>query len=160
MQQTSLPVLIPKEGDFYRNVPFWARFNVAFLSAGMVRITAPDGTTTDVALDAALTQTLALVTVDPKTYFGDAILKNNVVATGTATLTATLGVTGTVAAFLAAQNLQAAVADTTFGTTGAPVILTLASIDVEILLTATTDNLDSISAMNFDVFLLISTLPS
>lgn len=163
MEQTSLPILIPRASEgSYRNVPFWSRFSIDFLSAGFIRVTAPDGSTTDVALTAALTQDVSLFTMAANSFIHATRIKSRVQGVGTTTLTAKMGVTGADTIFLSsAFDLMAAIADTNLAAKSSPISgnNTVAAIDFVVLLTATVATLDNLSALGFDVWVCLSTLP-
>jgi hypothetical protein len=142
--------------------PVWDKVSVDFLSPGKIQITRPDGTKVTVSLAAGLTQTVPLFTMPKNTAVLALRQKVRVAAAGVATLTDTLGVTGAVTFFdSTAYDLKGAPSDTNIqdNWSGAG-NNTVAAIDFVAALTATVDNLDQLTAIGFDVWVLTTILPT
>lgn len=142
--------------------PVWDKASVDFLSAGNVQVTAPNGTKTTVALAAALTQSIPLFTMPKNTAVLAIRIKARVAALGVTTLGAKTGVTGTPNFFVnTSYDLKAAVADTNFlDGVAAAFNNTVAAIAFIVGLTATVDNLNLLTQIGFDVWVLTTILPT
>lgn len=124
-------------------------------------ITNPDGTTSTVAKAAAVTQSVTVFALPAQSVLGTCIVKPGTAFTGTTTLTATLGVTGTLTACVSTPfDLQAAVSNTNFtAVLPATPVVSFAGTNVLLALTSTINNLSSISAGSVTVWLVWYTLP-
>lgn len=142
-------------------VPVWQKWIIANSGANFL-ITKPDGTTTTVAKAAAVTQSVSLLTPGVTFKLTDCVIKSGTAFTGTTTLTATVGITGTLTGCVSvAYDMKAAVSSTNFGI---PTIATSAmstnGTDALILaLTSTIDNLSSVSAGSVTVWVRLEYLP-
>ena len=129
-------------------VPQWASYTVANSGSNFL-ITKPDGTTSTVAKAAATTQSVSLFTLPAGAVVQQCVIKSGTAFTGTTTLTATVGITGSLTGCVSvAYDMKAAVSVTNFGLP--TVLVGLASFNgtdaVILALTSTIDNLSSISA--------------
>lgn len=111
------------------------------------------------AATAALTANVALVTLPAGSVVLHARIKPTVQWAGTATLTASVGDASGATAYTATQDLKAAVANTTFIANTAPKITTEAAAGVLLAFTATTNNLNVLSAGSL-VCTIIYALPA
>lgn len=142
-------------------VPVWQKWTVANSGSNFL-ITRPDGTTTTVAKAGAVTQSVSLLTPAVTFKVTDCIIKSGTAFTGTTTLTATVGITGTLTGCVSvAYDMKAAVSVANFGL---PTIATSAASfngtdSVLLALTSTIDNLSSISAGSVTVWIRLEYLP-
>jgi hypothetical protein len=123
-------------------------------------ITNPDGTTSTVAKDAALTQNVTIFALPTNNMIVGCGVKTTTAFTGTTTLTSTLGITGVVTACISvAFDMKAAVSNTNFSF-GSPVALpTFSTTNLVLALTATVDNISSISAGAMSIWIAWYVLP-
>lgn len=112
---------------------------------------------------AALTNDIALLTLPAKTLIHHVVIKQTTAFAGTTTYTLSVGVSGTLAKYIAAYDVKPAVAATTFGASATNIQATLESFggttSVRVAATATVENLDQASAGVADIYVQTSTLP-
>jgi hypothetical protein len=128
-------------------VPQVAKFTVANSGANFL-ITNPDATTSTVAKAAALTQSVIVFALPANAVVESCELTTGTAFAGTTTLTATLGITGTLTACIAgAYDLNAAVGNTN---TSLSLLTTpinsVAATNLILALTATVSNISALSA--------------
>lgn len=144
----------------------WCKYNVAFNSTNF-RVTACDGTTSDVARAAALTQSVTLAALPAKSFVQSTVVKTSTAFVGTATLNITLGITGTTDLFVNTPfDVKTVVSATNLVQGGLLTgggdlnnITTMAATNLLLTFTATTNNLSLISAGSIDVWANVTTLP-
>ncbi len=112
---------------------------------------------------ADVTNNIELFSLPAKTVIHKVIIKQTTAFLGCATYTISVGIAGTLAKYIAAYDVTAAVAATTFGVSLATVNATLenfsSAASIKIAATSTIQNLSSSSAGAVDVYVLTSTLP-
>jgi hypothetical protein len=112
---------------------------------------------------AALTNSITLVSLPAKTVVYDVIVKHSTVFAGTASYTLSVGITGTLAKYTAAFNVQQAVSNTAFATIANTLVPQVesftAAVNLLVTATSTTQNLSSSTAGAVDIWVLTSTLP-
>ena len=145
-------------------LPVWSKITVANSGANFTVTCSPATTlcgTSPVAKAAALTQSVTLLTLPAKGYILSCMAKSGTSFAGTTTLTATVGITGTLTACISgAYDLNAAVSNTNLSVAlPATPIVSIAGTSVILALTGTISNLSSISAGSTDVWILWSVLP-
>lgn len=155
-----LPVYVPLDSraDFYSNVPFWLKFNIRVSGVNFI-ITAPDGVETTVARAAALTQVVNFFTLPTRVFLHAYCEKTAVAFVGVATLTNTIGITGTPTWISggAPFDMKAAVSQTNFS--AAAVGLGADTFDetfATVALTSTVQNLSALSIGSLDLWLQVS----
>jgi hypothetical protein len=124
-------------------------------------VTSPTGSTSTVAKAADITQSVTVFALPANSVIVSCVMKSGTAFTGTTTLTATLGVTGTLTACVSvAYDLKAAVSNTnlTAALPATPVV-SIAGTNLLLALTSTVDNLSSISAGSVSVWLAYYILP-
>lgn len=142
-------------------VSVWQVYTIANSSTNLL-ITKPDGSTTTVAKAAATTQSVSLVTPGANFTLDGCIVKTSTAFVGPTTLTATVGITGTLTGCVSvAYDMKAVVSATNFGL---PTLVTAATstngTDAIILaLTTTIDNITTISTGTVVVWLRFVLLP-
>lgn len=126
-----------------------------------LQITQPTGTTSLVAKAAAVTQSFTLFALPAKALVLNCVVKSTTAFTGTTTLTATVGITGTLTACVATPfDLKAAVTNTNFAVAlPTTPIVSYAGTNLILALTSTIDNMTSISAGSVDVTITWQILP-
>lgn len=141
-------------------IPQSGKWNVANSGANLV-ITDPLGGTATVAKAAAVTQSVTVFALPAKAMVLSCVVKTGTAFTGTTTLTATLGITGTLTACVSTPyNLQAAVTATNFSVVlPTTPIVSYAGTNLILALTSTVQNISSISAGSVDVTITWQTLP-
>lgn len=112
---------------------------------------------------AGLTNDIEVVSLPLKTVVHAAILRPTTAFAGTATYTLSVGITGSLAKYIAASDVKAAVTNTLFYLVGASFVPGPenfgAATSVRIAATSTVQNLDQSSAGAATVYLLTSLLP-
>ena len=141
-------------------VPQIAKWTVENSSTNLL-ITKPDGTTSTVAKAAATTQSVTLFALPANATVLSCTVKTGTAFTGTTTLTATLGITGTLTACVATPfDMKAAVSNTNFAVAlPTTPIVSFAGTNLILALTSTVDNLSSISAGSVTVWITWMVLP-
>lgn len=142
------------------SVPMVGKWTVAN-SGGNFLITDPSGATTTVAKAAATTQSVTIFALPANSVLLGCTAKSTTAFTGTTTLTATVGVTGTLTACIATPfDLKAAVANTNVSVALAltPTV-NIAGTNLILALTSTVDNLSSVSAGAVSVWVTWMVLP-
>lgn len=141
-------------------IPQVGKWTVANSSTNFL-ITNPDGTTSTVAKAAALTQSVTVFALPANTVVLGCVIKTGTAFAGTTTLTATLGVTGTLTACVSgAYDLNAAVTNTNLTAVALSVpVVTVAGTNALLALTSTISNLSSISIGSVTIWLTTYTLP-
>jgi hypothetical protein len=141
------------------SVPQSGRWTIANSGANFL-ITAPDNTTTTVAKAAAVTQSVVVFALPANSVVQSCTIKSGTAFTGTTTLTASLGITGTLAGCVAGPyDLKAAVSATNVTIAATPGIVSIAGTNFILALTSTIDNLSSISAGSVTVWMTWYVLP-
>ena len=137
-----------------------AKWAVANSSTNLT-ITNQAGTVVTTAKAAALTQSLTIFALPVKAMVLSCVIKTTTAFTGTATLTATLGITGTLTACISTPfDLKAAVSNTNFSVAlPTTPIVSYAGTNLILALTSTIDNITSISAGAVDVTITWQVLP-
>jgi hypothetical protein len=140
--------------------PQIAKWTVANSGSNFL-ITNPDGTTSTVAKAAAITQSVTVFALPANGKILDCTVKTTTAFAGTATLTSTLGVTGSLTGCIGtAYDMKAAVSNTNFSVAlPATPIVSFAGTNVILALTSTVENISSISAGAISIWLTWSTLP-
>lgn len=140
-------------------VPLVAKWTVANSSTNLL-ITQPTGTTTTVAKVAAVTQSVTLFALPAKSVVLSCTIKSDTAFTGTTTLSATVGITGTLTACIATPfDLKAAVGNTNVAIAlPATPVISWAGTSLILALTSTIDNLTSISAGTVEVQVIYTIL--
>lgn len=139
----------------------WQKYVVANSGVNFL-ITRPDGTTATVAKAAGTSQSVTLLTPAVNFKVTDCVIKSGTAFSGTTTLTATVGITGTLTGCISsAYDLKATVSNTNFAI---PTLVTNAAsvngTDAVILaLTSTVDNISAISVGSVTVWVRIEYLP-
>lgn len=112
---------------------------------------------------AALTNDIALFSLPAKTLIHKVVIKQTTAFAGTTTYTLSVGIVGTLEKYLAAYDVKAAVAATTFGASAVTVNATLESFggatSIRVAAVATNENLNQASAGVADIYVQTSTLP-
>lgn len=113
------------------------------------------------ALAGATTQSLALFTKAANVKIEQAVIKHSTAFSGGAVsaLTASVGISGTLAGIIAALDVFAAVAATGFKEEAAAPTLTLASVGVVLAFSATGANMSALTAGALTVWIKSSVLP-
>lgn len=126
-----------------------------------LQITQPTGTTSLVAKAAAVTQSVTLFALPAKALVLNCVVKSTTAFAGTTTLTATVGITGTLTACVATPfDLKAAVSATNFAVAlPTTPIVSYAGTNLILALTSTIDNLTSISAGAVEITITWEVLP-
>lgn len=139
---------------------FSSKWSVANSSTNLT-ITNLAGTVVTTAKAAATTQSLTIFALPAKALVLSCVIKSTTAFTGTTTLTATLGITGTLTACVSTPfDLKAAVANTNFSVAlPATPIVSYAGTNLILALTSTIDNISSISAGAVDVTITWEVLP-
>lgn len=155
--QTGMMSYVPQSPGAISQVGKWVVAN----STTNLQITNPDGTTSLVAKAAATTQSLTFFTLPANAVIESCLLKTTTAFTGTTTLTATAGITGSLTACVsAAYDLKAAVSNTNLST---PIAIiptpSIASTAAVLALTSTVDNISSISAGSVTIWMKWYVLP-
>lgn len=150
------------------SVPMWVKVtvtnsttNLTVTCAGPASFTGICGTS-PVAKAGAVTQSVTLLTPATNFVVDNCIVKSATAFTGTTTLTATLGITGSLTGCVSvAYDLKAAVAVANRGIpTVVPSIASFNGTDAVILaLTSTIDNISSISAGSVVIWIKVVFLP-
>jgi hypothetical protein len=137
-----------------------AKWSIANSSTNLT-ITNQAGTVVTTAKAAATTQSLTIFALPAKAMVLSCVVKSTTAFTGTTTLVATLGITGTLTACVSTPfDLKAAVAVGNFGPPTLTVpIITYAGTNLILALTSTIDNISSISAGVVDVTITWQILP-
>lgn len=149
-------------------VPIWVKItvtnsttNFTVTCAGPVSFTGICGTT-PIAKAAATTQSVTLATPAVNFAVDECIIKTATAFTGTTTLTATVGKTGSLTSCTSVvYDMKAAVSTTNFGqTTAISTSISFNGTDAMLLaLTSTIDNISSISAGSVVIWLKLELLP-
>jgi len=136
-----------------------AKWAVANSSTNLT-VTNQAGTVVTTAKAAATSQSLTIFALPVKAMILSCVLKSTTAFTGTATLTATLGVTGTLTACISTSyDLEAAVSNTNFSVALPAPVVTYAGTNLILALTSTVQNISSISAGAVDVTITWQVLP-
>ncbi len=137
-----------------------AKWTVANSTTNL-QITQPTGATSLVAKAAAVTQSVTLFALPAKALVLSCVVKSTTAFTGTTTLVATVGITGTLTACVSTPfDLKAAVSATTFSVAlPTTPIVSYAGTNLILALTSTIDNITSISAGVVDVTITWQVLP-
>jgi len=136
-----------------------AKWSVANSSTNLT-VTNQAGTVVTTAKAAAVTQSLTIFALPAKAMVLSCVLKSTTAFTGTATLTATLGITGTLTACVSTPfDLMAAVSNTNFSVALPAPIVSYAGTNLILALTSTVQNISSISAGAVDVTITWQVLP-
>jgi hypothetical protein len=140
-------------------VPLVAKWTVANSSTNLL-ITQPTGATSTVAKAAATTQSVTLFALPAKSTILSCTIKSDTAFTGTTTLTATVGITGMLTACISTPfDLKAAVSNTNLAITlPTTPVLSWAGTNLILALTATVDNISSVSAGAVEVQLVYTIL--
>jgi len=141
-------------------VPQIAKWTVENSGSNLL-ITKPDGTTTTVAKAGATTQSVTVFALPANATVLSCTVKTGTAFTGTTTLTATLGITGTLTACVATPfDMKAAVSTSNFSVAlPTTPIVSFAGTNLILALTSTIDNLSSISAGSITVWITWMVLP-
>jgi len=137
-----------------------AKWTVANSTTNL-QVTQPTGATSLVAKAAAVTQSVTLFALPAKALVLSCVIKSTTAFAGTTTLTATLGITGTLTACVSAPfDLKAAVTNTNFSVAlpAAPIV-SYAGTNLILALTSTIDNITAISSGAVDVTITWIVLP-
>jgi hypothetical protein len=123
-----------------------AKWTIANSGANFL-ITNPDGTTSTIAKAAAITQSVTIFALPAKSIVYSCLAKTDTAFLGTTTLTATLGVTGSLTGCISgAYDMKAAVSNTNLSIAlPTTPIISWAGTNLILALTSTIDNLSSIS---------------
>lgn len=112
---------------------------------------------------AATTNNIELFSLPAKTLIHKVIIKQSTAFLGTATYTLSVGITGTLAKYIAAYDVTTAVSSSNFGgslvTVNATLEDFLSATSIKVAATSTIQNLSSSSAGAADIWVLTSTLP-
>jgi len=137
-----------------------AKWSIANSSTNLT-ITNQAGTVVTTAKAAATTQSLIIFALPAKAMVLSCVVKSTTAFTGTTTLTATLGITGTLTACVSTPfDLMAAVANTNFSVAlPTTPIVSYAGTNLILALTSTVQNISSISAGAVDVTITWEVLP-
>lgn len=137
-----------------------AKWTVANSTTNL-QITQPTGTTSLVAKAAAVTQSVTLFALPAKALVLNCVAKSTTAFTGTTTLVATVGITGTLTACVSTPfDLKAAVSATNFSVAlPTTPIVSYAGTNLILALTSTIDNITSVSAGAVDVTITWQVLP-
>ena len=136
------------------------KWSVANSSTNLV-ITNPLGATTTIAKAAAVTQSVTVFALPAQAMVLSCVVKSGTAFTGTTTLTATLGITGTLTACVSTPyNLMAAVSAANFSAVlPATPIVSYVGTNLILALTSTVQNISSVSAGSVDVTITWQVLP-
>jgi hypothetical protein len=147
-------------------VPMWVKVVVGNSSANLtVTCTGPASLvcgTSPVAKAAATTQSVVLATPGASFVLDNCVIKTGTAFVGPTTLTATVGITGTLTGCVSvAYNMKAAVSVTNFGlpTIATSAVSTNGTDSVILALTTTVDNVTTISAGGVTIWLRLVLLP-
>jgi hypothetical protein len=136
-----------------------AKWAVANSSTNLT-VTNQAGTVVTTAKAAAVTQSLTIFALPVKAMVLSCVIKTTTAFTGTTTLTATLGITGTLTACVSTPfDLQAAVSNTNYSVALPAPIVTYAGTNLILALTSTVQNISSISAGAADITITWQVLP-
>jgi len=136
-----------------------AKWSIANSSTNLT-ITNQAGTVVTTAKAAATTQSLTIFALPAKAMVLSCVVKSTTAFTGTTTLTATLGITGTLTACISTPfDLMAAVSNTNFSVALPAPIVSYAGTNLILALTSTVQNISSISAGAVDVTITWQVLP-
>lgn len=137
-----------------------AKWSIANSSTNLT-ITNQAGMVVTTAKAAAVTQSLTIFALPVKALVLSCIIKSTTAFTGTTTLVATLGITGTLTACVSTPyDLKAAVSNTNFSVAlPTTPIVSYAGTNLILALTSTIDNVSSISAGVVDVTITWQVLP-
>lgn len=136
-----------------------AKWTVANSTTNL-QITQPTGTTSLVAKAAATTQSVTLFALPAKAQVLSCVIKSTTAFVGPTTLTATLGVTGTLTACVSAPfDLKAAVSTTNFSVSLPTPIVSYSGTNLILALTTTIDNVSTISTGTVDITITWQVLP-
>lgn len=137
-----------------------AKWTVANSSTNLT-ITNQAGTVVTTAKAAATTQSLTIFALPAKAMVLSCVVKSTTAFAGTATLTATLGITGTLTACVSTPfDLMAAVSNTNFSVAlPTTPIVSYAGTNLILALTSTVQNISSISAGAVDVTIVWQIIP-
>ena len=137
-----------------------AKWSIANSSTNLT-ITNQAGTVVTTAKAAATTQSLIIFALPAKAMVLSCVVKSTTAFTGTTTLTATLGITGTLTACVSTPfDLMAAVSNTNFSVAlPTTPIVNYAGTNLILALTSTVQNISSISAGAVDVTITWEVLP-
>lgn len=130
-------------------------------SGANLLITNPDGTTSTVAKTAGITQSVTVFALPANGVILSCTAKTGTAFTGTTTLTATVGITGSLTGCISTPyDMKAAVSNTNLSIAlPTTPIASVAGTNVVLALTATVDNLTSISAGSITIWLTWFVLP-
>lgn len=119
------------------------------------------GSITTTPKAAATTQSLTIFALPAKAMMLSCVVKTTTAFTGTTTLVATLGITGTLTACVSTPfDLKAAVSNTNFAVTlPATPIVSYAGTNLILALTSTVDNISAISAGSVEITITWQVLP-
>lgn len=124
-------------------------------------ITQPTGATSTVAKAAALTQSVALLTLPAGSYILGCVTNLPTAFAGTTTLTATVGITGSLTGCIpSGLNLQATAGTKVAPLIVAPIYSTNGTDQLILALTATISNVSAISAGSIKVSIVYTDLPN
>ena len=140
-------------------IVFSSKYSVANSSTNFL-ITTPSGSTSTVAKAGATTQSVTVFALPAKAMVLSCVVKSTTAFTGTTTLVATLGITGTLTACISTPfDLMAAVSNTNFSVALPAPIVSYAGTNLILALTSTVQNISSISAGAVDVTITWQILP-
>jgi hypothetical protein len=130
-------------------------------SGSNINVANLDGSTTGVAKAAAVTQSVTVFALPAKAMVLSCVVKTGTAFTGTTTLTATVGITGTLTACVSAPyDMQAAVTNTNLSVAlPATPIVSIAGTNLILALTSTIDNITAISAGSVQIWITWTVLP-
>ena len=112
---------------------------------------------------AGVTNNIELFSLPAKTVIHRVIIKQTTAFAGTATYSLSVGITGTLLKYIAAADVTAAVAATTFAVSAATIVATpenfSSATSIKLSAVSTIQNLSSSSAGAADIYVQTSTLP-